>query len=80
VGDTQLAACWAVTTNDGRFVYLSNTGSGTLSSYAVGAGGMLTLLNAASGVTGSGTVPLDSAITSNSEFLYVLDDGTGEPA
>ncbi|HEV2381802.1 MAG TPA: beta-propeller fold lactonase family protein [Terriglobia bacterium] len=77
VGDTQLAACWAVTTNDGRFVYLSNTGSGTLSSYAVGAGGMLTLLNAASGVTGSGTVPLDSAITSNSEFLYVLDDGTG---
>ena len=78
VTDTQLAACWAVTTNDGGFVYLSNTGSGTLSSYAVGAGGMLTLLNAASGVTGSGTVPLDSAITSNSEFLYVLDDGTGD--
>jgi 6-phosphogluconolactonase len=78
VTDTQLAACWAVTTNDGRFVYLSNTGSGTLSSYAVGAGGMLTLVNAATGVTGSGTVPLDSAITSNSEFLYVLDDGTGQ--
>ena len=77
VGDTQLAACWAITTNDGRFVYLSNTGSGTLSSYAVGAGGMLSLLNASSGVTGSGTVPLDTAITSNSEFLYVLDDGTG---
>jgi 6-phosphogluconolactonase len=78
VGDTQLGACWAVTINDGRLVYLSNTGSGTLSSYAVGAGGMLTLLNAAAGVTGSGTVPLDSAITSNSEFLYVLDDGTGQ--
>jgi 6-phosphogluconolactonase len=78
IGDTQLAACWAVTTNDGRFVYLSNTGSGTLSSYALGAGGTLTLLNAAAGVTGSGTVPLDSAITSNSEFLYVLDDGTGQ--
>ena len=78
VGDTQLGACWAVTINDGRLVYLSNTGSGTLSSYAVGAGGMLTLLNPAAGVTGSGTVPLDSAITSNSEFLYVLDDGTGQ--
>ena len=78
VTDTQLAACWAVTTNDGRFVYLSNTGSGTLSSYAVGARGTLTLLNAAAGVTGSGTVPLDSAITSNSKFLYVLDDGTGQ--
>lgn len=78
VTDTQLAACWAVTTNDGRFVYVSNTGSGDLSSYAVGAGGTLTLLNAAAGVTGSGTVPLDSAITSNSEFLYVLDDGTGK--
>jgi 6-phosphogluconolactonase (cycloisomerase 2 family) len=77
VGDTQLAACWAVSTNDGRFVYLSNTGSGTLSSYAVAAGGRLTLLNASSGVTGSGTVPLDAAITTNSEFLYVLDDGSG---
>jgi 6-phosphogluconolactonase len=78
VGDTQMGACWAVTTNDGRFVYLANTASGTLSSYGVGPGGQLTLLNAASATTGSGTVPLDMAISANSEFLYVLDDGTGE--
>jgi 6-phosphogluconolactonase (cycloisomerase 2 family) len=77
VGDTQLAACWAVATNDGRFVYASNTGSGTLSSYSVGAGGMLSLLSATSAVTGNGTVPPDSTITSNGEFLYVLDEGTG---
>lgn len=77
VGDTQLAACWVVATNDGHFVYASNTGSGTLSSYAVGAGGMLSLLNATSAVTGPGTVPLDTTITSNDEFLYVLDEGVG---
>lgn len=77
VGDTQLGACWVAATNDGGFVYLSNTGSGSLSSYTVGAGGMLSLLNATAAVTGSGTVPLDSAITANGEFLYVLDEGIG---
>ena len=77
VGDTQLAACWAVATNDGRFVYLSNSASGTLSSYGVSPTGQLMLLNATSGTTGAGTVPIDMAITSNSAFLYALDDGTG---
>jgi 6-phosphogluconolactonase len=77
VGDTQLAACWAVATSDGRFVYLVNSASGTLSSYRVGPGGQLTLLNATAGTTGSGTTPIDTAITSNSAFLYVLDDATG---
>ena len=77
VGDTQLGACWTSIPNNGRFVYVSNTGSGTLSSYTVGAGGMLTLLNATSAVTGSGTVPLDSTVTSNGAFLYVIDEGTG---
>lgn len=78
VGDTQMAACWAVATNDGRFVYLANTASGTLSSYSVGHGGQLTLLNATSATTGSGTVPLDMAISASGAFLYVLDEGTGE--
>ncbi len=77
VGDTQMAACWAVATNDGRFVYLVNAGSGTLSSYRVGLRGQLTLLNATAGTIGTGTAPVDAAITSNSAFLYVLDDGTG---
>jgi 6-phosphogluconolactonase (cycloisomerase 2 family) len=77
VGDTQLGACWTAIPNNNRFVYVSTTGSGTLSSYTVGAGGMLTLLNATAAVTGGGTVPPDSTITSNGEFLYVLDEGTG---
>jgi 6-phosphogluconolactonase len=77
VGDTQAGTCWAAATNDGRFVYVSNTASSTLSSYAVGAGGGLTLLNAVAGMTGSGSVPLDSTLTANGEFLYVLNEGTG---
>jgi 6-phosphogluconolactonase len=77
VGDTQMAACWAVATNDGHFVYLVNSGSGTLSSYSVNSDGELTLLNATSGTTGSGTAPVDGAVSASSEFLYVLDDGTG---
>lgn len=77
VGDTQAGACWTSIPSTGHYAYISNTASGTLSSYTVGAGGTLTLLNAAAATTGTGTVPLDSTITSNGAFLYVLDEGTG---
>lgn len=76
VGDTQLAACWAVGMNNGRVVYVSNSGSDTLSSYEVGSGGSLTLLKAVAASTGS--VPIDMAMSSTSLYLYALDDSTGE--
>jgi len=77
--DKQTAPCWVVLTSDGGFAYTTNTGSGTISGYEVGFGGRLRLLNA-DGVTadtGSGSTPLDVAISNDNRFLYVLTPGTG---
>src|SRR5258708_11920392 len=38
------ANCWNVTSPDGRFVYVSNAGSGSISGFAIGQGGSLTAL------------------------------------
>jgi 6-phosphogluconolactonase len=76
--DQQSAPCWVVLTNDGRFAYTTNTGSGTVSGYKIGFNGVLQLLNA-SGVTastGAGSTPLDAAFSNDGRFLYVLTPGT----
>jgi 6-phosphogluconolactonase len=72
VGTTQTAACWVVVTNDGRFAYVTNTGSGSISSYAISFDGGLTLLNALAGETGPGSGPIDMALTHDGRFLYAL--------
>ncbi len=78
-GDGQTAPCWVVLTNDGRFAYTTNTGSGNVSGYRVGFNGTLQLLSASgqTGNTGTGSTPLDAAISNDSRFLYVLTPGTG---
>jgi 6-phosphogluconolactonase len=77
--DKQTAPCWVVLTNDGRFAYTTNTGSGNVSGYRVGFNGTLRLLNAdgETANTGSGSTPLDAAISNDARFLYVLTPGTG---
>jgi 6-phosphogluconolactonase (cycloisomerase 2 family) len=69
--DTQTAACWVVTTKDGRYAYTTNTGSASVSSYSIAPDGSLALLEAVAGATGAG--PIDAARTRNSRFLYTLD-------
>jgi 6-phosphogluconolactonase (cycloisomerase 2 family) len=77
VPDFQTAACWVVTTNNGRFAFASNTGSGTISSYRVGPGdGTLTLVNSVAGDTGAGSGSIDMALNNSSRFLYVLAGGS----
>ena len=71
VGTTQTAACWVVT-NDGRFMYVTNTGSGSIASYEIGFDGGLTLRNALAGKTGPGSGPIDMALTHDGGFLYAL--------
>jgi 6-phosphogluconolactonase len=66
----QTAACWVVVTNNGKYVYDSNTGSGTITSFTSKAGD-LDVLEAAAGVTGMGSSPSDADLTNNSQFLYV---------
>jgi 6-phosphogluconolactonase len=73
----QAAPCWLVVSNDGRFAYTANAGSGTISGFAVD-NGRLTLL-VPSGISadlGSGSHPLDEAVgTRGGHYLYILADG-----
>lgn len=78
VPDHQSAACWIRITPNGRFAYVSNTGSGTLSSYVVSPAGELALLQQLAADTGGPkSVPIDLAITRNGRFLYVLSSLIG---
>ena len=69
----QTAACWVVVTGNGKYVYTTNAGSGSVSGYAVARDGSLTLLDA-DGRTGiTGASPTDAALSRNSQYLYVLN-------
>jgi 6-phosphogluconolactonase (cycloisomerase 2 family) len=75
VTDGQKASCWVSMTLNGR-TFVSNTASGDLSSYQVNAAGMANLINAI--VTGIAPgAPIDSALTSENNFLYVDDSARG---
>lgn len=78
---TETAACWIAVTNSGRYAYTTNTGSGTISGYAVHRGA-LSLLDAdgVTGNVGAGTAPSDMALSRNSKFLYARAGGTNQIA
>lgn len=74
VPNGQVAACWIV--GDGRgHVFTSNPGNGTDSAYRLLRGtGQVVLLD---GVAGTGTSPLDLAVSRDGRFFYALDPGNG---
>lgn len=71
----QRGVCWALVTNDGRFAYTVNAGSGTVSSYAVSPQGTLTLLNPTAATFGAGSGPTDPALSNDSQLLYIRVGG-----
>lgn len=73
VGNGQTATCWVVTA--GRFAFITNTMSGTISSYRIGGNGRLALRRAVAGSTGG--APIDMALAGDDEFLYAVVDVTG---
>jgi len=74
VADTRSEVCWAVATPDGRFVYVTNFGDCTVSSYAVQPGGGLELLEAVAGSARLGAPGLrDEALSRDGRFLYAID-------
>jgi 6-phosphogluconolactonase (cycloisomerase 2 family) len=77
VGDGQTSACWVAVTQSGRFAFVSNTGSDTISSYTVAADGALSLLDGVAAATGDGSGPQDMDVSAGSRFLYVLEPGLG---
>ena len=77
-----VAPCWAIVTNDGRFAYIANAGSSTLTGFAVAASGALSILDPAgvSGTLPGGSTPLDLDVTRDGRFVYVLEAGSGNVA
>src|SRR5690606_4871197 len=72
----ETAACWVAVTRNGKYAYVANAGSGSISSVRVGRDGTLTLLEAAASRTPPGTAAIDLALSNNSRYLYSLAGGT----
>jgi 6-phosphogluconolactonase (cycloisomerase 2 family) len=67
----QTAACWLVTTANGRYAFTTNAGSDSVSTYGVSNAGALSLLHTDS--AGAGSHPTDAALSRGDRFLYTLD-------
>jgi len=76
VPDGQTASCWLSITRNGH-TFVSNTGSGNLSSYQIAADGSATLAEAIAASIAPGA-PIDSALTSDGKFLYIEDSARGK--
>jgi 6-phosphogluconolactonase (cycloisomerase 2 family) len=74
VASTRSEVCWAAVTKDGRYVFVTNFGDGSISSYAIGADGSLSLVEAVAGSTVLGEKGVrDEALSLDGRFLYTLD-------
>jgi 6-phosphogluconolactonase (cycloisomerase 2 family) len=77
VPNSQTAACWVVIPTNGKLAFVSNTASGTISSFFINPGnGSLPLLNSVAANTGMGSAPIDMTLSVNSRILFVLLAGT----
>lgn len=72
------ANCWNAVTPNGRWVYVSNAASSTISGFSIGAKGALTSIGTTVlGINPDGSGNLDIAVTADSKFLYSLNSGNG---
>ena len=82
VRTTEEGACWVVTNSidDPRFAYVSNAVSGTITGYRIDGNGALTLLDrdGHAAVLRDSHAALDSAVTDEGPYLYVLTAGFSE--
>jgi 6-phosphogluconolactonase len=73
---TETAACWVAVSNGGRYAYTTNTGSGTLTGFAVAPDGALERLDADGATGSSGGAPIDLDLSRDGRFVYALDSAT----
>ncbi len=82
VPTTEGGACWVVTnsTTDPRYAYVSNAVTGSISGYQIDGTGALSLLDpdGRTGVTVDSHAPIDSAVSGDGRFLYVITGGFSE--
>jgi 6-phosphogluconolactonase len=69
----QRAACWLVASKDGRFAFVANAASSSVSTFAVSPAGELIFERA---ITIAGMTALDLALSENGRYLYVLASGS----
>ena len=78
VGNGRSEICWAVVTGDDRYAFTTNFADGTVSRYAIGMGGELTLDDAVAGTAVEGATGLrDEDLTTDGRFLYAIDADAG---
>jgi 6-phosphogluconolactonase len=77
VKTNQLAACWVAVSRSGKYAYVSNTASGTLSGFMINGNGTLSALtpDGKTGNIGVGTGPIDVAISRDDQFVNSLNTG-----
>jgi 6-phosphogluconolactonase (cycloisomerase 2 family) len=74
VPSTRSEVCWAVASADGRHVWVTNFGDGTISRYDVAADGTLQLVDAVAATTVEGHKGVrDAARSGDGRRLYALD-------
>ncbi len=69
----QAAPCWVVATPNGQLAFTANAHTDTISAYAIGQGGTLTLLKSVAANTEA--TDIDMALSQNGAYLYVYDAG-----
>ncbi len=77
VPNRQTDVCWIVVTDDGRYVFTANFGSGTISSYGFNSAGKIRLIDGNAAFLGLLSQPVDLALSEDSRYLYLLLRGTG---
>ena len=79
VSTHQAATCWLVVAESGRFAFVVNSASGSISSYTVNADGSLRLVDAdgRTGISGADAKPIDAGLSRDGRFLFALEAGTG---
>lgn len=77
VPTTETAACWVVVSTSGQYLYTTNTGSSSITGYAIRPNGTIARLDAdgVTATTGGGSAPIDLAFAVNDQFLYSLNAG-----
>jgi 6-phosphogluconolactonase len=78
IGNGRSEICWAVVSNDGRFVFTTNFADGAVSSWAIGEDCSLTLEDAVAGTAVEGRPGLrDEDLSRDGRFLYAIDADAG---
>lgn len=74
VPNNQGAPCWVAVTAYGRYAFITNTASNSISTYYVAPGGNIHLVDKAAGNTDKG--PLDIVVASNNYYVYAITAGS----